>query len=228
MTYEIENRNHEKIGSVISSAYKLCALIAFPAGLGISIFSKPILSLLFSSQVNDIEYTAPLLSLLGISVFLSSMITVTNAVLQSYKQVKKPIISMAIGTALKLLLSYVLIGIPSVNVYGAPISTFFSTLIIVAFNLFFIARNSPKTDKLYNVFAKPFIAAFISITAGVALFLCLAHFTDSRIIILATIAAVMLIYLFAIMKIKAINENEITMLPKGEKLINILKKLHFI
>jgi stage V sporulation protein B len=228
LTYEIENKNEEKIRSVISSAYKLCAIIAFPAGLGISVFSKPILQLLFSSQVEEIDYTAPLLSLLGISIFISSMITVTNAVLQSYKQVKKPIISMIIGTVCKLILSYLLIGIPKVNVYGAPISTFFSTLIVVSLNLYFILRVIPKPDKIYNLFLKPFIAALLSIMVGIAIFITLSCFSTSKIIILVTIALVMIIYLFAIIKTKAITDHDILLFPKGNHISKILKKLHLI
>ena len=67
----IETKDAEKERSVMSSSLKLTALIGFPAGLGISVFSKPILSLLFSSQEKEIEYVAPLLSLLGLSIFLA-------------------------------------------------------------------------------------------------------------------------------------------------------------
>jgi stage V sporulation protein B len=228
LTAAIESYDKTRERSVISSSLKLTALVAFPAGLGISVFSKPILRLLFSSQVDEIEYTAPLLSLLGMSIFLSSMITVTNAILQAYKQVNKPIISMICGIVLKLILSYVLIGVPDINIYGAPISTFFSTVIIVAINLYFIIRNSGNIGSISKMFIKPFVASFLAVVLGVAAYLMTSVILDSKIAIILTILLVVLIYLIAIIKLKVIENEEILMLPGGKIIIKIFKKIHLV
>lgn len=224
----IEEKN--KIGEreTIASAFKMTALITFPAGLGIAVFSKPILQLIFSNQHKEIEYTAPLLSLLGLSVFISSMITVTNAILQSYKQLKTPIISMIIATLVKLAAAFILIGIPKINIYGAPISTFFSTLTIVAINLYFVHKYSNGFGSIKNLFIKPFIASIISITIGVAIYMLSVHFCPSKLILLITILIVLIVYLIFTFLLKAITEDDILMMPKGEKIIKKLKKYKII
>ncbi len=224
----IEARNDVKEKNVICSSFKLTSLVCFPTGLGIAVFSKPILQLIFSSQQKEIEYTAPLLSLLGLSVFLSSMITITNAILQSYKQVKKPIFSMIWGTIVKVSTSFILIGIPSINIYGAPISTFFSALVIVAINLFFIIRCSGSVVGVFKLFVRPFIAALLSMTVGVAVYIALLSASSSRLVILAVIASVALVYLVSVLKMKAIEKDEILMLPKGEKILSVLTKIHLM
>lgn len=224
----IEAKNEAKEKNVICSSFKMTSLICFPTGLGIAVFSKPILHLLFASQGKEIEYTAPLLSMLGLSVFLSSMITITNAILQSYKQVKKPIFSMIWGTIVKVCASFILIGIPSVNIYGAPISTFFSTLVIVAINMFFIIRQSGSISSVFKLFIKPFIASLISMVSGVAIYVLLLHQITSRLLILGIIIAVAVIYLVSVLKMKAIDKEEILMLPKGEKIFSILTKVHLM
>ena len=224
----IESNDKVKEKSVIATSIKLTSLISLPAGLGISVFSKQILSLLFASQTKEIEYTAPLLSLLGISIFLSAMITITNAILQAYKQVNKPIISMICGILVKLILAFVLIGIPSINIYGAPISTFFSTVVIVALNLYFIIKNSGKVSSISKLFVMPFVSALISVALGVAIYMIMSTFVDSRAIILCVVAIVVLIYLVAIIKLKVIEKDEILMLPKGESIIKFLSKIHLV
>ena len=224
----IEASDRAKEKSVIASSLKLTALISFPAGLGISVFSKQILSLLFASQTEEIEYTAPLLSLLGISIFLSSMITITNAILQAYKQVNKPIISMICGVLVKLALAFVLIGIPGINIYGAPISTFFSTVVIVAINLYFIIKYSGKISAVSKLFIKPFISAFLAVAMGVGCYLLIIAFVNSKITILCVIGMVALIYLVTIIKLKVIDKEEILMLPKGDSIIKILTKIHLL
>ncbi len=222
----IESKNKSKEVSVISISLKMTALISSPTGLGISVFSKPILSLLFSSQEREIEYTAPLLSLLGLSVFLSSMITITNAILQSYKQVKKPIISMIFGILVKVVLSFILIGIPEINIYGAPISTFFSTLMIVAVNMFFIIKQTAFKPQIFDLFGKAFIASAVSIIVGVSAYLLLNNYFDSAINILIVIIAVAIVYAITILKTKTIGPDEIKMLPQGDRIYKLLLKIH--
>ena len=228
LTSAIEELNKEKEKSVISLAMKLSALISFPAGLGISVFSKQILSLLFSSQTKEIEYTAPLLSLLGISIFLSAMITITNSILQAYKQVNKPIISMIAGVLVKITLSFSLIGTHSINIYGAPISTFFSAIVIVAINLYFVMKNSGQIGSITKIFIKPFISAFLSVAIGVGIYVLLEEFVESELIILPIITIVAFIYLLTIIKSKTIEKEEIMMLPKGKTIIKILNKIHLV
>ena len=222
----IEEKNILKEKSVISSSIKMTSLIAFPAGMGMAVFSKQILTLLFSSQTEEIEYTAPLLSLLGISVFLSSMITITNSILQAYKLVKKPIISMVVGVLVKVILAFILIGIPKVNIYGAPISTFVSSLIIVSFNFYYIAKNNGNMNTVYKLFVKPFIATIISIGIGVAIYLPLSQIVLSKLLVLPIIILVAIVYIVLVLKLCTVENEEILMLPYGEKINKILKKCH--
>lgn len=223
----IESGEREREKSVIASSFKLTALISFPAGLGITVFAKPILTLLFPSQSEEIEYTAPLLALLGLSVFLSSMITVTNAILQAYKQVRKPMISMSVGTLVKLVLSYLLIGMPSVNVLGAPISTFFSVAVIVSMNICFIIGSSGKLPTVSKIFARPFLASVISVALGAAIYASLSQ-RVGKILILPVICIVVIVYIVAILKLRAVEREEILMLPGGEKIFGFLKKIHLM
>lgn len=224
----IKAKDVYKEKSVISSALKLTALIGLPAGLGISVFSNPILALLFSSQTNEVEYVAPLLSLLGMSIFLSSMITTTNAILQAYQLVYKPIISMMLGTLAKIVSSYLLIGTPKINIYGAPISTLISVIIIVSVNLYFIIKQSGKLSSVYSLFIKPFIATVISIICGTGIYFLLDNLLSTSINIFITILSVVIIYLVFILKLNVIDSEEMLMLPKGENLLRLLKKTKFI
>lgn len=219
----IESNDISKEKFSINSALKLVSIVALPAGLGISVFGRDILRLLFASQSEEIEYTAPLLSILGLSVFLSSMITVTNAILQSYKMVKNPIISMTVGTLIKVALAFVLIGIPRINIYGAPISTFFSTAVIVTLNLYFIVKRIGRIGSLAQLFILPTVAALISIAIGIGCSMMLSNILVSKANIIIVIIIVCISYLILILKLKVLNEEDIIMLPKGDKLLKILK-----
>ena len=228
LTSAFESGDKVKEHSTISSAIKLTALVAFPSTLGIAVFSKPILQLLFSSQTQEIEYTAPLLSILGISIFLSCMITLTNAVLQAYKMVNYPIISMFFGALVKIVLSYILIGIPEINIYGAPISTFLSTLTIVSVNLYFIVKKLGKFDKIATLFGKPFLSSFLSTVIGLCVYVLLESNFDFKGNIAIAILLIIVIYIILALKLRAINKEDILMIPLGEKLAAGLEKIKLL
>lgn len=228
LTSTIESKDVVKSQNIVSLSFKMTSLVAFPAGLGISVFSKSILSLLFKNQAAEIEYVAPLLSLLGLSVFSSAMITVTNAILQAYKQVNKPIISMISGTLVKITTAYLLIGNKEINIYGAPISTLISTIVIVAINLYFILKSTGKLSGVFGLFGRPFIAALISIIVGMGCYFIFNEIWASNLNILPIIAIVCIAYVLCILKLKVINGDEMLMIPKGDKIIKLLRKLHLI
>ena len=224
----IEAKDSVKATKIVNLSFKITSLVAFPTGLGISVFSKSILSLLFSNQSTEIEYVAPLLSLLGLSVFSSAMITVTNAILQAHKQVNKPIIAMIIGTVVKIATAYLFIGNKNINIYGAPISTFLSTVVIVCVNLYFILKATGRLDSVYKLFVRPCVAAIISIIVGIGAYVIIDMVLVSHWTILPVILIVCIVYALCVLKLKIIDENEISMLSSGDKLIKILKKIHLV
>ena len=159
---------------------------------------------------------------------MSSMITITNAIFQAYQLVNKPIISMIIGTIVKIVTSHILIGNERINIYGAPISTFLSITIIVTINLYYLVKRCGKLNSIYSLFIKPFIATVIAIICGVCVYLLLNGAGSSKTSILATIITVGIIYILCVLKLKVINKNEILMLPKGESLLSALEKFKLV
>ena len=59
-------------------------------------------------------------------------------------------LSLPLGGVVKVLATWVLVGSPSIGIYGAPLGTIISYVCIVAFNIWFMRRRqrtafSPRT-----------------------------------------------------------------------------------
>ena len=178
----IERGDGDSQADVTDRSQRLTVLLSMPASMGIALYSKPILSLLFSGQDEAINIASPLLSLLGISVVFSGLITTTNAVLQSYRQTVRPIISMAIGSVVKIVLAYILIGIPEIGVYGAPISTLACNITITVINFAFLGKKLPKSEKnssMGQMLVRPFFSSLCAIVISYVAYLCMLNVTDS-------------------------------------------------
>lgn len=211
---------------MIELSYRINALIAIPASLAITLFAEPILSLLFGSQREAVETAAPLLSILGISVFFSCMITATNSVLHAYREVKKPIYSTLAGLITKGITAYILIGMPAIGLWGAPISSFFCNAVIVVMNMYFVSRFCDDLE-VKSMFVRPTLLSLLAIGVAYGEFLLLCHqFGENALTTLISMATAALLYLVFGCLFGLISAEDISALPLGKKICTVLSKLH--
>ncbi len=211
------------------SIIRLTSIIAFPAGFGIAFLSGPILELLYSSRPNGVTIATPVMTMLGIgAIFAGIAVPLTN-MLQAIGKQNIPVINMAVGVALKIAVNYILVGIESVNIVGAAVGTTVCYAYIFLANLICYIKYSKAKISLPSVLFKPAVAGAI---CGVSAFG--ANFGLAKLIgtgkantaICIIIAA--FIYVICLGVTKTFTENDIKMLPKGEKLAKLLAKLHWI
>lgn len=225
----VERKDKSGERELLVSSFRLCSIIAIPASIGLAVFGKEILGLVFSGEFDAVSTAAPLLSILAPSVFFSCLITVTNAVLQSNGKAAKPILSMLFGALIKIISEYVLVGIPSINIKGAPISTLLCDLIIVVMNLYFIEKNTCGIDYLPKLFFRPIISAAIS--TGLSMLIAVPIIRLGVEMKIATIGIVLIdiaIYALIATKTHAVTESDIKMLPFGNDICNIMKKIKLL
>ncbi len=222
----IERKAEHKQSGIVDTSIRLTVFFALPSTLALVLYARPVVSVLFSRSGELVEYIAPVLSVLSISVLFSCMITTTNAILQSYRQTSKPIISMAIGAVLKVVTAYILIGMPSINIYGAPISTFICDASITVINLIFIYKKAPLGSGIISTYIKPLIASVAAIAMSFAVYIpmCNAVSHQELAFLVAALFAVVTYVVISII-IKAITPEDISMLPGGEKINGILNKI---
>ena len=204
----------EEQGRVVSDALKLTSIVSMPIAIGLSLFAKPILELVFSGESEAISEAYPLLVVLGLSVTSACLITVSNAILQAYSRAYIPIISMAVGSLVKIVLAYFLIGNSEIGILGAPISTFFCDLIINAVNFYCISRVMPRTPSVSTVFLMPFTASAVAvILARVAYNALVIKFGESALLTLACVAIAAILYLPLVFIFKVVKKEEISETP---------------
>lgn len=214
---------------MIELSYRINALIAIPASVGITLFAHPILSLLFGSQAQAVETAAPLLSILGISVFLSCMITATNSVLHAYREVKKPIYSTLAGVLVKGVTAYFLIGIPAIGLWGAPISSFLCNAVIVVMNMHFVSRFCDDAVDLKSLFVYPTLLSVLAVGVAYGEHLLLVYrFGQNLLTTLIPMATAVILYLVLGCLFGLICEEDLAALPMGKKICAFLERLHLL
>lgn len=220
----IEAADSTEQRAAAQTAVRITALLSLPSSFAVAIYSKSILHLLFRGEDAMIETTAPMLSILAVSIFFSGLITTTNAILQAYGYVNAPILSMLAGAALKFSGAYFLIGMPQINVYGAPVSTFLCDSCIVCINLIIIAKKTDVLTSLKDVLYRPLMISAISVGLPGMAYSALLHAGYPEIPLFFTAVPItVLLFMALCLRSGLIGEKELSLLPV-QKIARILKR----
>lgn len=207
----------------VEKALRLTSLLSMPASLALTVFARPILSILFAGQSEAVEIAAPLLSLLGTSVFFSCIITTTNAILQAYGCVGMPIFSMSVGVAVKAFSSYFLLGTVGIAEYGAPIGSLACNVTVVLLNFALMLRYAKNTENalvISKCFVKPFASSVSAIGASYATYAYASTRLLSEVASLALAIAVAIpLYCLLAFLLGVLSREDIKMIPILKNLV---------
>lgn len=221
----IASQNKERQLALVQASYRITAVFAVPAAIGISVFSKPILSLLFAREEAAVLSAAPLLSVLGVSVFLSCMITATNSVLHAYRSVNRPILSLLAGSVVKIAVAYFFIGNPNIGILGAPISSFFCNAVVVLLNLIFADRLC-RVPSLWKTFLKPLAFSGVSAFFAWSLYrLLLQRMGEGTITTLIALGTMIFLYFVLVLLGGGVSDSDLAAMPLGKRVIPVLHKI---
>ena len=221
-------RKDEKgAGRIAESSLRMTALLACPAGVGLCVLSKPILQLLYSTfssglSPEEVDIAAPLLSVLGIAAIFVCVMLVCNSILQASGKLYLPILTMAIGSVAKVIVNYVLVSNPDVNVNGAPIGTLVCFGLIAVMDLIIIGKTMPEAPNFFRVFAKPVLASVIMGAAAWGSYGLLSRRFGTLISTAGSILLAVIIYAILVVALRMISKDDLSLMPKGEKIGRIL------
>lgn len=214
----------------VESVLRITSLVAFPAGIGISVLAKPILKLLYPSaeRALGVDIAAPALALLGIGVIFVALLTPINSMLQAVGRADIPVKLMLVGGTIKIITNFVLVAVPSINVKGAPVGTILCYVFLFLASIFFLCHEIGTTPGIKTTFIKPFAAAAACGGAAAVSYNLFEGVLSSNLATVISIIFAAIIYAICLLLFKALSKDDIIMLPKGKKIVKILEKRGWI
>lgn len=214
----------------IESVLRVASMIALPAGIGMASLAKPIIELLYPTQLDIVPIAVPMLQVYGFGMILFSISSPITNMLQAIGKAKVPLISIAIGSLLKVGMNWIMIANPEINIHGAPISTTICYVVMVAINITVLLKFTKVRINFVSVFLKPLIAAA---ACGAGAYFSNMLLTEKlalngKISAVAAICVGGALYAFVLLVTKGIAKDDVLMLPKGDKIAKVLEKLHVL
>lgn len=173
-------------------------VISMPAGLGISFFSKEILTTLFNGRIAEIEASSQSLSILGIATVFISLTVTSFSLLQSIGKQKLPIYILLISLPVKLILNIILIRVPSLGISGAAISTtVFYIVTAVASSVCYFKAIGSRLD-IFSDIIKPLYASANCIMAALIINDILTDYLNYITSFLLTVIISVIVYILSL------------------------------
>ena len=169
------NKRFELVRKV-EAAMKISFVIAIPCFFGLYFMSAPILQLVFPGHADGYL----ILKYLSISVPFVILAQTTTAILQGVGRYVIPVINLFIGCIVKICLTYTLVAMPSINIYGAIIGTVVAYIIAAILDLIAMKRILKISINYYNVMIKPAFASAFMILGVVFLYMYVYNSTKSN------------------------------------------------
>lgn len=211
-------QNRKTLHTTIESGVRMGLIISLPAAAGLIVLAQPIMELLYPRQIEYAQTTGSILSILGFTVIFMGLFQVTTGILQGLSLQNRPAINLAVGAAFKIVLTYVLVGIPAFNIYGAAISTVTAFAVATTLNMVTLKKRAAITFPFKRVLLKPMVSTFIMAIAVYTLYSGLSLISISRINTVISVSVGILIYGIMLFALQTFDDADFALIPGGRKL----------
>ncbi len=225
-------RDRRELRERMTAVIRVAALFSFPAGLGLSVLSRPIVRVLYGEDGSS-PIVAGVLALLGIASLATALCAPLSSMLQAVGRADLPVKLLLAAMALKLGINWALCGVPEWNIYGAALGTFACYLFLAVSQFVCLCRVSGESLPAGRLFSKPLLCAALCACAAWGCFEALRFplpegVGGEAVRLAVSVAVGAIFYVFGLLLLGGVEKTDLKMLPKGQKIGKTLEKWGWI
>lgn len=148
--------NMKKAQLATDMGIRISVILSVPCAIGMYTMSGEILNLLFRNDTS-----ALMLRTVAPCAVMMCATQMSAAILQSAGKIMTPFYNSLAGMAVKLVLGYILIGNPEINIYGSAISAIAAYIVITALNFIAIRKKLCLKLNIAAIIIKPMVCGAV-------------------------------------------------------------------
>ena len=205
----------EGVHREINTGMRYAFLIGFPCSVGMSLLSARIVSFFyFSWNSHRIVLASELLTFSAMTVILFTVVQATSSILQGIRKQKIPMYTMIVGVSVKIILNYILIGMPGIDIHGGPYASIACYSVVMILNIFYVCKYSKMKFRWMSWVVRPGAAAAVM---GIIVYLLREILPDGRITTILCVAAGIVVFVIAACLFKAVTKNDLRQIVRRKK-----------
>lgn len=221
ITASLVRGDSKLLAKKIDFSIRSVLMITFPSMIGIMLYARPIIELLFTN-LDQLKTTTAILQIGSLSIVFFGISTISIGLLQGLNRLTVPVKNAMISLVTKVLFNIVLLYVFDLNLYGAVITNIIFAATSAFLNFRDVRRYVPFDIDVYKTLIAPLMSSLImgGITLIIYKLLMIKLSGQGALLIILPIAV--LIYGFCILKLKAFSHSELEEIPFGNKLKRFL------
>ncbi len=193
-------------------------LIGFPCSVGMSMLSGEIVRFLYgdvsSFTPEKLQLASELLTFSAMTVVLFTVVQATSSILQGLRKQRLAMYTMIAGVAVKILLNYLLIGTPGIDIHGGPYASIACYSIVMLLNIIYVCRYTEMKFDWMNWVIRPGAAAAVM---GIAVWVMKSVLPSHSISTIAEILVGVAVFGAAAWFLKAIRREDLSAVRRRKK-----------
>ena len=183
-------------------------LIGFPCSIGMSVLAEPLMRFFYQGSIAEAELVTggELLSMSALTIVLFTVVQATTSVLQGLGKQRIPMYTLLAGVVCKIVLNYVLIGVPEINIHGAPIASIVCYSVSMVPNLYYMLKYTGSRMNWLGWIVRPGIA---TAAMGVIVWALRELLPVNRLMVIVEVAAGVVVYAAVALAVKAITKEDL-------------------
>ena len=216
----MENGDRRLARHKVAIGIRFVMIISIPCAVALAILGRPLISLMFTGEV---DIPASLLRMGSASVVFYSLSTLSNGILQGIDKMKIPVRNAAIALVLHLGILYLTINVFDWKLYGVVISCMAFGLLMCILNWISIAKHLRYHQEIRRTFIIPLISS--AVMGGIVwlLYFVLSKSSTELVSVIISSVVGMLVYFVVLLLLRGVRESEIRSLPGGGVIASIAR-----
>ena len=216
----MENKERRLARHKVAIGIRFVMIISIPCAVGLAILGRPLISLMFTGEV---DIPAKLLMMGSASVVFYSLSTLSNGILQGIDKMRIPVRNAAIALVLHLGILYLTISVFDWKLYGVVISCMAFGLLMCILNWISIAKHLRYHQEMRRTFLIPIISSLVMGGVVWLLYYILAKSSTELVSVVISAVVGMLVYFVVLLLLRGIRESELRGLPGGGVIVGIAR-----
>jgi len=217
--------HHKEATKITEDSLRISAVLSLPMGVGLMVLAEPIMEVLYP---NSNAAGPGLLGIMGLASFFVCIVLMENAILVSSGKEKLTMVTLISGGVIKIIVNWFLVARPEINIYGAPIGTLVSYFIMALMNFVFMYIGLQEKPRLLRIFSRPAAASILMGASAWAIyglsvrFIGIESWTKTAVCMVLAVMVAVVVYLVSVIALRAITQEDMKLIPGGEKLGRLL------
>lgn len=207
------------------SAIKVTLLVVLPCAFGIASLAGPIMKLLYPDEP---AFLGTILFTISPAIIFLGLIFSLNGILQGMGKPMIPVMALSIGMLFKIIISYSLTVIPEINVLGSGLGTVTAYAVASLIELHFVKKYMGVKFGKKEFIIKPLITVLTMFVAVKLSYGFMSGDIGNTLSTLVSICIGAVVYVLVLLGIGGIRKEELLIMPKGEKIYKLLRKLNLM